>query len=98
MVEIIFPRASGLQSVQVDGQRMDYSSDAGDYAPFICRGQSCNGRELTLTLKDPRHEVMIAVESRQLPERAAAVARVRGDRATPRNDGDQSLVLSAVHL
>jgi len=98
MIELLFPKAAGLQSIETDGQRLDYSKSSGNVAPFICRGDSCNGRQITLTLKETGHEVMIVVESRQLPESAAAIARARGDQATSRNDGDQSLVLGAVQL
>jgi Peptidase family M28 len=98
MIRLLVPAVAGLQSIEVDGQRLNYSKRSGDYAWFTCRGESCRNREITMILSDQGHEAMIIAATSDLPQVAARVAHGRGSLAIPSQDGDQSLVWREIRL
>lgn len=98
VVQILLPKAAGLQRIETDGQQLDYAASSDDYLSFICRGDSCNGREIVLTLGESRQTNIIVAMTPGLPGSLAAVADSRAPLAVPRDNGDQSLVMSETLL
>lgn len=98
VIQLLVPEAAQLRTIETDGQILDYSKSSDDYASFICRGVSCNGREIVLVLGPRKQKIAVVAMSPQLPGRAAAVASSRGEVAVPRNDGDQALVVGETQL
>jgi len=98
VVQLLIPEVAQLRSIETDGQRLDYSGDTNFPVSFICRGTSCNGRQLALTFGGAPFSATVVAMSNRLPDAAGKVARGRGTLAVPRNDGDQSVVISEVPL
>lgn len=94
VVEILFPKAAGVKSIQMGGQQLDYADSTDDYVAFFCRGDSCNGREITVTLGTTRQSAIVAAISSGLPAAFDTVANSRAPVAIPRGNGDQSMVVS----
>ncbi len=99
---IMIPRLAGLSAVEMDGRIVDYA--AGDpllqeHFVFVCQGESCDGKQIkvTLTSKGPQPALLARVTA-GVPEQFNAIARSRDLQALPYGDGDQSVVLSAIHL
>jgi hypothetical protein len=98
---LVVPAKAGLRSVRVEnGPSVAYdSSGAGKYQTFICRGESCDGRQFVLDMASTDSMSMTLIRvSAGLPSSLKSIAEKRGKLAVPRNDGDESLVLSNVQI
>src|SRR5581483_6811908 len=94
-VLVLVPNSAKLARIKFDGHALDYASgksQIGDYQAFICRGDSCSGKELTFSLRASSPQKVLVVRVGALPEATKAVAQVRDVSAIAQNDGDQSLV------
>lgn len=100
-VVLVMPARAGLRSVAVEnGPSVTYPASGGEqYQAFNCRGESCDGMRLVLDMadKDPVPLTLIRVTA-GLPPSLEPIARQRGPLAVPRNDGDESWVLSEAHI
>ncbi|MCQ4163612.1 M28 family peptidase [Tahibacter harae] len=101
-VVLLLPRSAGLKAIEMDGQRVEYKerfSEAGDYKAFVCRGESCDGRQLLLELsgKAPQAGLLVRM-SAGVPEAGRAVVQARDANAIAQGDGDQSYVISEISL
>ena len=94
VVQILFPKAAGLKSIEIGGQKLDYAESADDHQVFFCRGDSCIGREITVTLGKARQSTIIAAISSGLPAAFSTVADSRAPIAVPHGNGDLSMVVS----
>lgn len=100
-IAIFFPIAMGLHSIEMDGQTMDYSgnySDSDGYKAFICRGDSCNGRQLTLLIANKVDQPLIIEKFSPLIEAAKTLVAARNIDAVQKQEGDQSIVMNRLDL
>jgi hypothetical protein len=100
-VRILIPSAMALRSIETDGQRMDYSGNTsgfGSYKGFMCRGDSCNGRQLILTFDSVVSQPVVVEKFAPLVTTASHVVDVRNINAVQKQDGDQSVVINQVDL
>lgn len=94
MVQILFPKAAGVKSIEMGGRKLDYSEVSDDYVAFFCRGESCNGREVAVTLGQSRQSSIVIGISPGLPAAFNSVSNSRAPYAVPMGHGDQSIVVS----
>lgn len=101
-VVLMLPRSAGLKAIEMDGQHVKYEehfSEAGDYKAFVCRGESCDGKQLLLELngKAPQAGLLVRI-SAGVPEVGKAVVQARDASAIAQGDGDLSYVISDISL
>jgi hypothetical protein len=98
---LVVPAKAGLRSIAVDsGPSVAYpASGGGEYQAFNCRGESCDGMRLVLDFADeaPTPVTVIRV-SAGLPSSLETIGRQRAPLAVPRNDGDESWVLTGAQI
>ncbi|MBB4730437.1 M20/M25/M40 family metallo-hydrolase [Xanthomonas arboricola] len=95
------PAKAGLRSIAVgNGPSVVYpTSGGGEYQAFNCRGESCDGIRLVLDLagEDSMPVTLIRI-SAGLPPSLESMTQQRGPLAMPRNNGDESWVLTSTHI
>ena len=79
-----------------DGQLIDYSDfGPAPYRQFSCRGLSCSGLELELTLGNPAAlELLVVDETPGLPPAAEQLTAARGELAVAWQDGDVTMAVN----
>ncbi|MGA7438626.1 MAG: M20/M25/M40 family metallo-hydrolase [Luteibacter sp.] len=100
-IRLLIPSAMSLRSIEMEGKVLNYSgglSQFGPYSAFVCRGENCNGRQLTMTLGTTSQMPVVIEKFAPLPENARAVVESRNVHATQRQDGDESVVVNRVNL
>lgn len=98
VVQILFPKSAGVTSIEIGGRKLDYAKDGDEYVAFFCRGQSCNGREIAVTLGQTRQTSIVVAVSSGVPAAFDAISSSRAPLAVPRGNGDQSMVVSDMLL
>ena len=100
-VAMIFPDAMRIRTIEADGQVMDYSGDRSGYdghKMLNCRGESCNGMQLTLSMDSNTPSAVRIETSLPLIEAAGTLVKARNTAAVPYQDGDRSIVMSSFSL
>ena len=100
-IELLFPKAMHLRSLETDGQRKDYATSAnkgGDYDLFVCVGESCRSRTLTIVFADRSAQPIVIQRLAQLPAQADNLVKARNEGAVAQQDGDQAVIVDRIHL
>lgn len=100
---LLVPKAAGLISAEMDGHIMSYQglpSDRGQYQSFVCRGESCDGRQVTLTMtRKPSIPLLLVKATAGVPHAAEPITQGRNaSGAVPISNGDETLIVSSIPL
>lgn len=101
-IMILLPENARLASIEMDGKRLEQSPASlaiPGFNVFVCHGESCDGKQIRLVL-DSRQPLagQIARITAGVPDRLKVITQSRGKQAVPFGDGDQSIVVSGIHL
>lgn len=100
-IEILFPKTMHLRSLETDGQRKDYamtSGKIGDYDSFVCIGESCRSRTLTVVFSSRATQPVVLQRLAQLPALANDLVKARNEEAVAQQDGDRAVVVDRIRL
>lgn len=97
------PRNMATSSIEVPaaGRSIGFPSpnQSGTWDRFECRGRSCDGLEITLTLAaGSAFDLVLKDFTPGLPEGGDALLAARPATASPTQDGDQTVVVSSVRI
>ena len=97
---IYVPSDSGLHSIKTGGEILYYLGENGgrsEYYQYNCRGISCAETQLVLNFSiDNPSNILIASFHAGLPTELAELSTLRGEKAVPYQNGDQSIVYTEV--
>jgi hypothetical protein len=101
-IKLYIPETSGLNTLLSNGDKSNFANEKSirnGYFEYHCRGQSCSEVELEFKLTTlTKSTIIIAKILQNLPEEINYLSEKRGDKATQRHSGDQSMILTEFSL
>jgi hypothetical protein len=99
---VYVPIDSGLQSIESNGDSLGFEGERGyrgDYYQYHCRGVSCAETQLVLNFSEMKSSrVFVASIYADLPIEFSELSKLRGKKAVPYQNGDQSIVYTELNL
>lgn len=99
---VYVPINSGLQSIETNGEFLMFKNEKGfrnDYYQYHCRGLSCAETQLLLNFSQEKPtKIFIASIYTDLPSSFSELSKLRGEKAVPYQNGDQSIIYTELKL
>lgn len=100
---LLVPTSAGLATAEMDGHVMTYqgyASKKGPYRSFVCHGESCDGKQLKLTMTGSLDSPVLLLKAvAGVPPQAASIVRSRDNSpAVPVGNGDETLIVNSMDL
>lgn len=101
-VALYIPVDGNLTTIESYGKTLNYSNEKtryNGYYEYRCRGESCSKNTVTLNFSsDKKVKVLVAKFVQGLPISLQSLAKKRGQSAVPRQQGDQSIIVSEIEI
>lgn len=101
-VALFIPVDGNLVSIESYEQTLNYQGEStyyNGYYEYRCRGESCGNNSVTLNFaSDKKIKILVAKFVAGLPPSLQYLAKHRGENAVPRQQGDQSIIVSEIEI